>query len=146
MKVITKEEFEFQKTCGDICGSVSELFETNKETKGLWHHYFNSKTKKFLGIVVYNSSKDNIDFCLNEAEKSKKLFEDKKSYKKEKAKSESQLKKEILNCKNVEEIIKILKGTNKESAIGCSSIKSGKYGNYIDFYNIYGTKNVVLNF
>lgn len=147
MRVITVEEFELRKILGDIYGSVSTIFEKdNKGKKGLWHHYFSTKTKKMMGIVVYENSEENIEQCVREAEKSNKIFNDIKNYKKEKAKSEAELKKEILNSQSIEEIHSLLKGTDKECYIGNSSIKTGKWGNYVDFGNFYGNKKIVMNF
>lgn len=84
----------------------------------------------------------------------KKIFETRKEIEKEekkerieKKKTEAQLKRDILACGNdVEKIHNLLKETGNDYLIGCSSIKSGKYGDYVDFCNFYGNKNIIINF
>lgn len=147
MIIISKEEFEARKTFNEIYGSVSTLFEKEENKKGLWHHFFDCKTKKMLGIVVYDFSKENIEKCKKEAEESNKIFEANKNYKKEIEKTERELKKEILDCgSDIDKIHELLKKAGKKHLIGCSSVKSGKYGDYVDFCNFYGKKNILIDF
>lgn len=147
MQVINVEEFKLKKALGEIQGSVSILFEKEDNKKGLWHHYFDAKTKKMLGIVVYDLSQENVEKCIKEAKESNKIFEDNKNYKKELAKNERELKKAILDCgEDIDKIHKLLKETGKQHFIGCSSVKSGKYGDFVDFCNCYGEKNILISF